>query len=253
MKTLIKYKLNKETMKNLQNQINTIITITQEKEIVSFLQKINQSILTHYRIKIDNDLYLYPTEVEAYYLDESKFNDECVHNNPLQRNRFGKIYLHRRKKDNNTISVINGNRGGVDICLSNGNYALGILIRSVRLNFQTTICGPGRLFKYLAERYGLDVLTNKIEQEALLEKIDSNDPRDKSEIILAKREGITKGIYKEELLRSLIELRQNTNIKGKENIVRSYLKMSGEKVTDNRIEYLLGYKSKSLLEYFNNN
>lgn len=241
-------------MEILKDHIESLKATTQKKDIIETLQEINKTILTSYRVKIEDGFYLYPTEVEAYYLNKENFNDGCVHDNPLQKNRFGKLYLHRRQKTGDVSAIINNKRGGIDICLSDDdNYAFGILIRSARIDSQKTICGPGRLFNFLSGIYGTELLSERIENNALLEKSDDeSDPRTKAEIVVASREGIKRGGYEEEMLRSFIEFNNNTNLKGKkENIVRSYLEYCGENVTETRIVQLLGYRSKQLKEHFN--
>ena len=42
-----------------------------------------------------------------------------IHKNPLQKNNFGKLYIHSK---------------GVDICFSKGEYYLSILLRTAKIN-----------------------------------------------------------------------------------------------------------------------
>ena len=44
--------------------------------------------------ELSNGLRIYPIEVEAYF-KHPKFNDGFVHGNELQKNNYGKFYVHR--------------------------------------------------------------------------------------------------------------------------------------------------------------
>lgn len=93
---------------------------TGRSERIRLLQKLNEKLLSEYYIKIDENFKIYPLLVEAYYYHEGKFEDGSTHGSKNQKgkDRFGKLYFHEK------------GRGGVDICLSCGDYALSFLIKN---------------------------------------------------------------------------------------------------------------------------
>ena len=110
---------------------------TEKDKILDKLISINYLFLTEYMLKTD-DMEIIPIETEIYYYDKENFADEMTHKNKDQKNRFGKLYFHNKI----------GYRAGVDICISEGDYFLSILLRSViikkesGLNF---VSGPNKL------------------------------------------------------------------------------------------------------------
>ena len=85
---------------------------------VEELQKINKKLLKEYIICID-EFTIEPLLLEAYYCNkESKFIDSNMYCFEGQQNHFGELYFHEI------------GRGGVDICLSDGNYYLSFLIKN---------------------------------------------------------------------------------------------------------------------------
>ena len=165
-------------MKDLKILIKELEKISNKDDIVTQLQKINKCFLQSYMIIVD-DLKIYPIEVESYYYKKFIFEDSICHKNELQKNRYGKLYFHRKSKVKD--GKISTGYGGVDICLSLGNYFLSILIRSAYINNQNKIeCGINKILqkvlkieqfaevtKELIEKY------NKIEAENVLEKRDN--------------------------------------------------------------------------------
>ncbi len=109
-------------MENLINQL----TSTHDKDAqVNFLQEIGKKLLTEYVIKI-GDITIKPLWVEAYYSDTNTgFVDEAVHGNECQKNQYGALYFHHKT---------DGQRSGVDICLSCGNYYLSYLLKYTLVN-----------------------------------------------------------------------------------------------------------------------
>lgn len=180
------------------------------------LQKINELFLTKLMISLKEDLVLYPTEVEAYYNHVTRFPDSSVHMNELQQNHFGKLYFHRKgkKKEN---AILFWNYGGIDVCISNGNYYLSILIRSARINSEEEpISGPCKLLWEVADwvcnEENIQKLSeentatlNQLEEKVVLVETDINDIRRVNSISVTKRIGIHKGDYIEAPLRSIID------------------------------------------------
>ena len=103
-------------MDTLKKEIAILRQCSDFKEIEKQLQTINKLIVTNYMFELSNGLRIYPIEVEAYFKD-SKFNDESVHGNELQKNNYGRFYVHRTGKTEDS-KIKGGTRGGVDICLS---------------------------------------------------------------------------------------------------------------------------------------
>lgn len=121
-------------MKNLKDLVGKLETLTNSDEIVEQLKEINKCFLQNYIIKI-NDLEIYPVEVEIYYFKDGVFEDENCHQNELQKNHFGKLYFHRAGRSKKEEALIDTNTyGGVDVCISKGDYYLSILIRSAYIN-----------------------------------------------------------------------------------------------------------------------
>lgn len=182
---------------------------------VFILQKINELFLTKLMISIKEDLVLYPTEVEAYYNHVTRVPDSCVHMNELQQNHFGKLYFHRKgkKKEN---AILFWNYGGIDVCLSGGNYYLSILIRSARINSEIKpISGPCKLLwevvDWVCNEDNIQKLSeentatlNQLEEKVVLVETDNNEMRTVASIFVTKRIGIYKGDYVEVPLRSFI-------------------------------------------------
>ena len=124
-------------MDTLKKEIAILRQCSDFKEIEKQLQTINKLIVTNYMFELSNGLRIYPIEVEAYFKD-SKFNDESVHGNKLQKNNYGRFYVHRTVKAEDS-KIKGGTRGGVDICLSDDvNTYYGILIRSAKFDDGTT-------------------------------------------------------------------------------------------------------------------
>jgi len=124
---------------------------TDENKIVKKLQEINQCFLQNYMLDISG-LKIYPVEVESYYYNYDKrnkrivFDDGICHKNELQKDgdgqdRFGKIYFHRMHN-----VTLNTGQGGIDICLSLGNYFLSILIRSAYIDGKIE-CGINKILQ----------------------------------------------------------------------------------------------------------
>ena len=227
--------------------------------------------LTEYMLKFDEGFKIYPIEVEAYYYEEN-FKDECVHQNELQKNRFGQLYFHRAGKRKDHSFLFDG--GGIDICLSDDEtFYLGFLIRSAWINNEDTpVCGPGRLTKNIVRHICNDDTINKITEKAKVDvnKIEdrtnivvpaSEDKRKKDSIIFnATRFGISPNKnFASCKLRSLIELKEPKHpYKDKEKVVLSYMedniddivKDYSEERIRNIVTGLLGYPSKDVIEKF---
>ncbi len=106
-------------MGDIETLVDNLVAETEKREIINILKKINKIFLTEYILKI-NKMEIIPIETEIYYYNNKQdFKDEMIHKNPLQKNNFGKLYIHSK---------------GVDICFSKGEYYLSILLRTAKIN-----------------------------------------------------------------------------------------------------------------------
>ena len=109
-------------IKKIQDLVNELVDEKKEKkeeEIIDILKEINKTFLTEYKLEI-NKKKIIPLETEIYYhKDNQPFEDKMIHKDDLQKNNFGKPYFHRY---------------GVDICFSDGDYYLSILLRTAEID-----------------------------------------------------------------------------------------------------------------------
>ena len=233
-------------MEKLHKLIQTLQASPQK---VKLLQEINSQLLSRFRLKITEGIFLYPLEVEAYYNDGDQFEDSSCHCHALQYDRFGKLYFHRL----GATDTIDKNRGGTDLCLSTRNgLCYSILIRSAKINDQVII-GPHRVAKKILNQPPTP--HSELENKEVLEVSPDNEwtsgPIFHGERI---RPGKNAGRYRKLNLRSLTGLKEY-KFKDKENVLLSHIhsleKWEGEN-PEEQIKEWLGYKSKSLAEALNN-
>lgn len=247
--------------------VEELQTITDKKQQIVALQKLNTLLLTEYMLEIDQDLVLYPIEVEAYYHHKNNFPDTCVHQYQWQKNRYGKLYFHRAGKKEDAAFLFDG--GGFDVCLSySEDFYLGFLIRGAWINQEKEpICGPGLLTRRVVREICKNHEINKVTpKEALtireLEEKDTilqpaiNDPRDKESVLFhSTRVGIKPENHPEYApyhLRSLIELSApNHPFRAKEKVVLDYMREHKIEPTVENIRKLLGSNSNWILKELN--
>lgn len=208
---------------------------------MEILREINRMFLRKYMIQMDECFRLYPIEVEAYYYNAPHFVDTTVHRNNLQKNRFGRLYFHRAGRAEHT--AFRYDRGGVDVCLSCGEYYLGILLRSAWINAEDKpVCGPGLLTRRMVEYIsGKAPLTTIEKERSLIESKEAlevvcpavDDKRDKcSPLVCGCRYGIKPENHPEFAgyeLRSLIELdKPNHPFKDKKKLAIAYFQKTHE-------------------------
>ena len=93
-----------------------------EAESIGILQKIGASLINDCQIRLPGTV-IEPLWVEAYYFRVDSFPDLNTHRSDRQRNRFGKLYFHRR------------GYGGVDLCLSDSDrWYLSFLLKATLVN-----------------------------------------------------------------------------------------------------------------------
>lgn len=112
--------------KTLESLVKELEAVQGEREIEEKLQEINATLLQFYTIQT-GEINIKPLLVEAYYCCD-KFPDITSHQNELQKERFGKLYCHRKPS----------NRRGLDIVLSCGDYYLSILLKVTLCNTNGT-------------------------------------------------------------------------------------------------------------------
>ena len=155
------------------------------------LQEICKDFLTGFHIEIAG-WTLWPTEVEAYCYCEAH-KDVYVHRNDLQKNRFGKLYIHRHP-ENKTAGGTPKGWAGIDICLSdNENLYFGMLIRAAKVNSQDNdpIIGPYKLYRTLKAGQGPDYFRTLEKDVALV----PNSKELSEPVFFSKRVGL---IHKDE-------------------------------------------------------
>lgn len=239
-------------MEHLEKKVDELSTTNDIELKCKILQEINHLVLTEYMIKL-KDVCVYPIEIEVYYYDETSFVDGYVHKNELQKNRFGKLYFHRKSKNKEGRFLLY--RGGVDICLSNSDsFYLSILIRGIRINNYLTICSkPNDVARYLLGDFS-DIQTRISELEELICLVRSvNEPRQNNLIINTQRYGLTPNKYPDFYnynLRTLTEFGARfpyNAYKDKEKIAISYFKQRNKAVKEEEVIELLGYSSQNVL------
>lgn len=214
-------------MKGLENLVHELQSITSEKEIIQKLQSINTLLLTKYVLEI-GDIKVIPLWIEAYYYDPKKFCDENTHRSPRQKNRMGMLYQHTHA-DTET-------NGGVDLCLSDGDYYLSFLIKASLIDGE--FCKQERTYGKMSKT-GL-----KLEE---LKDILICDSR-ACEVCHTQRIGLTKASYKDAPLASLpIDKIKNYPFDNKESLVKEYIDSLLSAERERKCIELLGYRSSFVL------
>lgn len=107
-------------MNTLRENVTRLEAARDPQIQIKILQRINDLLLTQYCIKIQENLHVYPLWTEAYYYHPTHFPDPNTHRVPQQKGRFGQLYFHTK------------GWGGVDLCLSQGDYCLCFLLKYSR-------------------------------------------------------------------------------------------------------------------------
>ena len=240
-------------MDTLKKEIAILIQCSDFKEIEKQLQTINKLIVTNYMFELSNGLRIYPIEVEAYF-KHPKFNDGFVHGNELQKNNYGKFYVHRTGMTKNS-KIKGGTRGGIDLCLSDStDIYYGILIRSAQFDDGTIKFGPNNVLKFIVEDKNLDY--NTLEEEFVLKEAveDCRDRENKSIILHSTRVGLGRNQsddFRDSQLRTIAgPLLSSYAYKEKENVFKHYIineNISKEEAEKISID-ILGYCPKSLIK-----
>ena len=95
-----------------------------EGKAIEILQQIGEILINGCQIRAF-DTVIEPLWVEAYYFRDPGFLDCNTHRSDWQKNRFGRLYFHRR------------GYGGLDLCLSDSNrWYLSFLLKATLVNGQ---------------------------------------------------------------------------------------------------------------------
>lgn len=220
--------------------INELVNQKDPNKCVRILQSINKKLLTEYLICV-GDYVIEPLLVEAYYRNEQNFKDSNVHGKDGQKNRFGKLYFHET------------GRGGIDICLSDGEYHLSFLIKNslVTNNGLTEFTRQTQLHKKLKEYQGTDNIVLKKRTEPK-NAIVFNAPRKN----LVKNDEFRK---KELASVTGFELRDNNGKPykfdletgfGKETLITKYIQKHPKEYTKDEFKKMfLNYIPKKIKDY----
>lgn len=129
-----------ETLKKLVRRLEGEADLQKQ---VAILQEIGEKLVSKYVLSI-GDLLVVPLWVEAYYFDRETFEDPFTHRSEDQKGaeHFGKLYFHQKT---------DSQRGGVDLCLSLGDYYLSFLLKYTLVNGVFT--SQGRLSGKLRTAY----------------------------------------------------------------------------------------------------
>lgn len=154
---------------------------------VRILQKLNEKLLSEYYIKINDNFIIEPLLVEAYYYHGGKFEDGNTHQRKKQKSdtedRFGKLYFHE-------IGY-----GGIDVCLSTGEYYLSFLIKNALIHNQLT---KEKVFRTQTELYvDLEELRKKDEGIENRKVLVRRNISDNQVIFHTVRTGLEKTLKKE--------------------------------------------------------
>lgn len=197
-------------MEYLIEKVRRLETETRRPAQLLLLQELSDSLLSSYRLALPTGA-LYPLWVEAYYYHPGRFEDQNTHRDPMQRNRFGKLYFHRK------------GWGGVDLCLSLGDYSLSFLLKYTHTESEFFSQVPLYRFLNVQRKAGVD-----LESAPVLERLPEGEenpgpiyhsPRkglcredEFSGALLASIKGV--GEYKYSFVRGF----------GKEKLVRQYMR-----------------------------
>lgn len=172
----------------LKNIVTELVGEADRKKQIKILQKLNTKLLTEYAIKIGDEI-IHPIRVEAYYYNEKNFPDCNTHQDPNQMDHFGQLYFH------------NQGRGGIDLCLSSGDYCLSFLIKNsfIETNGESKDYKQIDLYdKYIAQK-------EKLKDQIVLCELPSNQSEEEH-VFHTVRKGAHKGSFAEAPLAALTDI-----------------------------------------------
>lgn len=124
---------------------------TDHGKMVCMMQQTMKLLLTHYAVNVCG-ITVYPLETESYFMRKGVFEDCYVHDNDLQMNHFGRLYIHRRGRSA-AASYKADNRVCMGICLSDSDtYYYSTLVRSAVMSDGTMIFGPNNVLTRIVQQ-----------------------------------------------------------------------------------------------------
>ena len=208
------------------------------KEIVKKLQTEAELFLKNTKLVV-NGIEIFPKEIEVYYYKKGEFEDESVHQNELQVNRFSHFYVHRNGT-NREASYKADNRVGMDFVISNDkNVYYSYLLRSAVVVDGNPIVGPNKLLKAISEKSRLSF--SKLENAIVM--IESTDmPFD---VLFSKRINLGKNAndYSDEKLRAVLcdNSFKISKYPGKEKMIVDFLSPKIQTCRENSYKYAKEY------------
>ncbi|MCM1285127.1 MAG: hypothetical protein NC213_08060 [Acetobacter sp.] len=234
-------------MDKLIEKLETLINKDDKDEIQKMLLKIGSELLTKYEIRVDN-IIIEPLRVEPYLFIPNVFEDKFIHSEngeygPHQRNRFGKLYIHK-------------GFSGVDIVLSNKDeYAFSFLIKNSRILIDNEVAYPFLKQYGVAKILKEHGIQNNYDDVVLYKKESAKDTivfrTVRKGLKIAERKGFDKPkqeYYSKLVISSLIELEECSSSQydfetgyGKLWTIANYLYDHSEKNNAEWIHQVLGY------------
>ncbi|MDR2118681.1 MAG: hypothetical protein LBP25_04010 [Tannerellaceae bacterium] len=232
-------------MEDLKKLVAELVGEQDEGLQIGMLQRMNDALLTKFVLRMGDDCVVYPLHVEAYYYHPGRFEDRNVHGCKsergfrMQSNRFGKLYFH-------TVG-----RGGVDVCLSDGDYCLSFLIKASKwlVDGVSVFAKQVDLFKALR-----DVRGTPREEEVVLEPV-GREIRESDYVFHTVRKGLTEDSFRKAALASLTELEKPHRFSfekgyGKKYIIGDFIASHLHTASEGEIEDFMlrisGYRSKTV-------
>lgn len=196
---------------DLQVLLASLRNSTTTNEITAILQTVVRQLLNEAYFEVA-DCRCFPLELESYFYRREIFEDPYVHDNELQRNHFGELYVHRLGRLVDSPYKMD-NRVCVGICLSDSDeYFYSALIRSAQWTDGTRIFGPNNVLTHWVRQINqrLKILDDSLfdqlrpggrDLQPLLPHMEGttvlgtctpevNDPRDHTTTIFAERVGL---------------------------------------------------------------
>ena len=193
----------------------------QFKKEVKALQEQMKQFLLGSRLNI-NGVKISPMEIEAYYYEKGKFEDDSVHQNELQQNNKGHFYIHRNKKKK-TDPYKGRNYPGIDFVLSDKEEIYySFLIRSAVID-GTLVTGPNNVLRNIMSASQLKM------EEIESCKVTVEPYNSVGIVFFSSRVGLGKGVsspYREARLRAVVWDDQHfkkTRYKKKEELMKDFI------------------------------
>lgn len=136
-------------------ELNSLLSLLHSDEtgenVASLLRQITAELLLGHYFEVCG-VRCYPLELESYFYRGGVFEDPYVHDNALQQNRFGSLYVHRLGTAADSAYKMD-NRVCVGVCVSDSDdYYYSLLIRSAQFDDGTRAFGPNNVLTHWARK-----------------------------------------------------------------------------------------------------